>query len=124
MTDIRNTHLLSDRNYLKRSEFVGVANVPVGSYDTYSSILIPHNARTYVPFVFVAYDPDNSGTIWSGGKIDEFTGTSLTGISDPDPLLHAAVNEDNLRLYLHSNRYAAFSGTRAVYYIVYLDYQS
>lgn len=112
----------SQKNYLKRQPISGNVDMPAptttAAWFNYSSNLtITHNLG-YVPLVRVYYEPDASN-----GKVYPATGRRLAGIGPGlnfgDVLCFYEVNETILRFYLEST--SAKTGTRKVYYIIYLD---
>lgn len=113
--------LNGEKNLLKRSTVSSSQDVAapsvVGAWFNYvSTVTIPHNLG-YVPQVRVFFESD------AGGKIFPACGRRLaalaTGISYGNVICVYEVDETNLTIYLESA--SAKTGSRKVYYIIYLD---
>lgn len=121
MVDIRKTHITSDRNYMKRSDFCGNDTVTLGGFGTFASKVVTHGLD-YIPFFEVAADIDNDGTIWAGNKVHEYTETSLSGFSLPYPELDYWIDEAYLTVGIRNESTPTSSGSRRLWWLIYLDY--
>lgn len=112
----------SQKNYLKRQPITGSADflapTSVGSWLNYVSTNTINHGLGYVPMVRVYYEPDASN-----GKVYPATGRRLAGLGPGlnygDVMCIWEVDENNLTIYLES--VAAKTGTRKVYWVIYLD---
>lgn len=115
----------SEKNYLKRHPSSGQVAVDAPSAVNGATFLrekmitIAHNLG-YVPMVRVYYEPFTDGAIWpaTGSRVSG----AGTGLSPGDIMCFWEIDENNLTISLESDSvYAAKTGTRNVYWIIYWD---
>lgn len=113
----------SSLNYLKREPaFVGSEDLTLGGAGTTVQKVVTHDLG-YVPFHQVGAELIvNDGTIWNGAIIDRYTETSLSGYSNDYPTLDYWCTTTALTISIYNNTSPAQSGTRKVYWAIYLDY--
>lgn len=112
----------SRQNYLKRSEFVSETSIALGSGGANADVTITHGLG-YVPFFIVGVDIDNDGVIWSNDKVNENTETSRFFFSS-EPTVSSWATTTGLTINILNSTVPAQTGSRKVYYGVYLDYSS
>ena len=123
-TDLSKLSFLSTLNYLKRdSDLVGTAVLTLGAFGATTSTTINHNLG-YIPFVSVAADVNGDGFIWSNEVVNLYTQTSLSGASPLYPRLNHWVTPTQLVISLINQTSPVQTGTRPVYWAIYLDYDS
>lgn len=110
----------SSANYMKRSIYVGNTPLTLTGYNGTVSTVIAHNLG-YIPYYDVFVDFSNDGTIWGNEKINSMTESSLYG-DYPDPILRTWIDNNNLTIELINQTSPLATGTRTVYWIIYLDY--
>lgn len=111
-------------NYLKRSGFVGSADLilPAGDGDIVSHT-VTHNLG-YVPFFVAGANINNTSTVWSNNRVWEGT-ESTQGLADYPVQFGYWCSTTQMRLYLRQGGGTlAQSGTRTVYWVIYLDYEA
>lgn len=122
MVDISKLGFYSELNYMKRSDTFGVDNL------TYTSsfpgaMLTKTHGLGYVPFFLAGVDLFNDGVIWSNQIVYPYTESSSGGAVDVPPLFFVWGNADNIIINLRNGTDALVqSGSRKVYYGVYIDY--
>lgn len=112
--DLTKLAFYSGLNYMKRDYSSGSDDVAVSGTQT-----IGHNLG-FIPFYEVHSEIDDVGIIWNNTKIDQYTGTSLTGFTNDNPTLTTWTTDNTLTISLSNN--AGASGTRKIYYLIYKDY--
>lgn len=113
----------TDSNYLKRSnDFTGTTTVTLPAYGDSVTHPVTHSLG-YIPQFEVFVDIDNDGTIWSSEKVDQYTDSSLSGTEDPaSPQVSYWSTTTELVIRLDNFTNPVASGTRPIYWIIYLDY--
>lgn len=111
----------SESNYMKRSKFCDSAILTLGGAGTTVSQTVVHNLG-YIPFFDVFVDQTGDDTIWSPQKINLYTETSLSGVSLVDPTVRYWSTKNTLTIQLINNTTPTATGTRVVYWLIYLDY--
>lgn len=109
-------------NYMKRSSFVGSATLTLPAYSGSVTTTISHNLG-YIPDIEVSSEIDNSSTIWTPNKLDKWTESSLSS-DTTDPTLTWWTTTTTLTIRIDNFTSPTATGTRIVYYTVYLDYGS
>lgn len=123
MADIRNTHATSDRNYLKRAEITGNTLITLPAAFSSVPYIVNHNLG-YVPMVHVGCDFDGDDTIWNGSRVNKYTETSSSPGSLPEITLKYWYTETTLTITIENNTFPTLTGTRKIWWIIYLDYQT
>lgn len=113
----------SGANYLKRSEFSSSASLALGGLGTYATTTITHNLG-YIPFFSVYADLTNDGTIWSNDIVNVFTESSISGVTTTYPTLIYYCTTTTLTIKILNNTSPLATGSRTVYWTIYLDYGS
>lgn len=122
--DLSKLSFFSGVNYLKRStDLVGNSLLALAGGGAAAEIVINHNLG-YIPFFQVGADLTDDGTIWANDLVNEFTETSLSGYNPPYPTLGYYIDEFNLTIVLINNTSPASTGSRRVWWAIYLDYGS
>lgn len=122
--DLTKLAFLSTENYLKRkATLVGSDTITLGSIGTVATKVVTHNLG-YIPFFQVGADIKNDGTIWSNDLVNVYTQTSLSGTTTTYPTLLYWVTTTTLTIALYNNTSPLKTGTRTVYWAIYLDYDS
>lgn len=117
-----NLSFLDSINYLKRDpNLSGSGAVTLGGAGTTASRTITHSLG-YIPFVTVGADIKADGTVWANDIVNQYTQTSLSGTNPPFPTLNYYVTTTTLVISLINNTSPASSGSRTVYWAIYLDY--
>ncbi len=106
-------------NYLKRDESCDSEDIALTAFGT-STKPIDHNLG-YIPFIEVHAELDGDGFVWAGDKIDQYTETSLTGYSQPNPKLTYWTTINTLTVNLLND--TASTATRTIYWLIYKDYR-
>lgn len=119
--DLTKLGFYSALNYLKRSSFVGSEALTLASAGNSVQKVVNH-ALGYIPFFQVGADLTNDGTIWSNDVVNQYTETSLSGVDPPYPTLTYWCDAQNLTIDINNSTSPASSGTRLVYWSVYVDY--
>lgn len=111
----------SRQNYMKRSEFVGNAELTLGSAGSTVTQTVTHGLG-YIPLFIVGAELIDSTTIWSGNRVYEFTLSSLFG-PPLDVQLTYWCTENTLTINLTNgdgaNDHAGQTCT--VYWVIYVD---
>ena len=123
LVDLSKLGFYSGLNYLKRSSFVGSEDLTLASSGNSVQKVINHNLG-YIPFFQVGADLTNDGTIWSNDVVNQYTETSISGYFPPYPTLTYWCDATNLTIDIYNGTSPASSGTRTVYWAIYLDYDS
>lgn len=110
----------SGANYMKRSGFVGSTPLTLPGYGLSVSIPINHNLG-YIPDIEVSSEIDNTSTIWAPNKLDIWTESSLSS-DTTDPTLTWWTTTTTLTIRIDNFTSPTATGTRIVYWIIYLDY--
>jgi hypothetical protein len=122
--DLTKLSFISTLNYLKRdSALVGSDTITLGSSGSVSTKVVTHNLG-YIPFFQVGADIVNDGMIWSNDIVNLYTQTSLSGTSTVYPTLMYWVTTTDLTIAFYNNTSPLQTGTRTVYWAIYLDYDS
>lgn len=120
--DISKSAFNTGANYLARSNsYTGSVTITLPGSGLTKSAVIPHNLG-YIPFFEVGADVDNDGIIWHGNKINLYTETSLGGVSSSSPTLKAWSTTTDLTILLDNTTTPVATGSRTLYYTIYLDY--
>lgn len=127
MADLSKLSFITSENYLKRSEFCGQTTLTLGGYGTVNTTTINHNLG-YVPLFDVYCEFDTDAAIVAGGeKVNSLTGQAeLSGLaSDPPyPYLRAWATTTQLVIRLENYTSPTATGTRELYWLIYLDYNN
>lgn len=115
-------YFTSEKNYLKRQPITGSSAMSapstIAAWFNYTSSLTISHGLGYVPMVRVYYEPDASN-----GKVYPATGRRLAGfgpgLTYGDVMCLWEVDSTNLTIYLES--VSSKTGTRNVYWVIYLD---
>lgn len=122
MADLSRLNFDTNVNYMKRSSLSGQIIIILGSVGSTTTYTIAHNLG-YIPIIHVSYDASNNGIIWSGDKANLYNNSSLSGSSSPaDPTLTYWVDTTTLTINLINDTSPTASGSRTIYWIIYLDY--
>lgn len=116
MVDRTKLSFYSGINYMKRSPFFDVVSQPMPSGSSFATTTINHNLK-YVPFFTYAIDYNNDGILWATDYV-------VSGrYPDTTPgLFRCYIDENNLYVRSGQNRDNNASGSRNVYYGIYLDF--
>jgi hypothetical protein len=127
MADLSKLSFITSENYLKRSEFCGQTTVTLGAYGSVQTTTIDHNLG-YVPLFDVYCELDTAGEIVAGGeKVNTYTEQAfLSGLAvdPPYPTLRAWATTTQLIIRLENYTSPTASGTRELYWLIYLDYSN
>lgn len=107
-------------NYMKRSTFVGSADLALPAHGGSVSTTITHSLG-YIPFFQVFSEIDATSTIWTPSKLDKYTDSTLSS-DTTDPTLSSWPTTTTLTIRIDNNTTPTATGTRTVYWIIYLDY--
>lgn len=110
-------------NYMKRSEFCGSEPLILPSSGLTVTKTVSHNLG-YIPFLQVGANLDDDSIIWSNNQVYEYTQTSLTGVDPPVQLSYWFTDTDLTINLINGTGGLAQSGSRTVYWVIYLDYSS
>jgi hypothetical protein len=125
--DITKVDFITSENYLKRSSFCGHQTLTLGAYGTANITTIDHNLG-YVPLFDVYCEFDAAGEIIAGGeKVNAYTeSANLSGLAvdPPYPFLRAWATTTQLIMRLENNTSPLATGTRELYWLIYLDYSN
>ena len=119
--DLTKLIFLSSLNYLKRSNFFNNDTVTLGGANTQVVKNVDHNLG-YIPFIHVAADLQDNGVLWANDIVDKYTETSLSSFSNDYPTLEYWTTNNILTISIYNHTSPAATGTRRVYWGVYLDY--
>ena len=116
-------YFTSAKNYLKRASSSGSANVaapvaPLNAWFNYvSTYTVPHGL-SYIPEVRVYFDPAADGKVYPacGNRFTQYG----DGLNVGDVICTWEIDATNLTIYLESA--SVKTGTRPVYWVIYLDY--
>jgi len=122
MTDLTKLAFDSRQNYLKRSTYVGTTALTLPGAGATVSTTITH-ALGYVPFVSVAAQQVGTTVTWSNNYVHENLRTSSSA-DDPVQLSYTVSNTDLVITLTNGNISYVESGTRNVYWVIYLDYDA
>lgn len=119
-------NFFSGANYMKRSEFVGSIDLTLPAYGgSVTAPPIEHNLR-YIPQYTVQGELDEVDTIWNGGKVSQYTDQLfLSGLSVDEtyPQLKSWMTTTTLTISLENFTSPTATGTRKIYWVIYLDYK-
>jgi len=122
MVDLSKVNFLSSLNYLKReSSLVGNSTLTLGGAGTTVTYDVTHNLG-YVPFYTIGAEVSQDGILWSNEVVDQYTQTTLTGISNDYPTLMSWCTTTTLTIALYNNTSPVQSGAIPIYWSIYLDY--
>lgn len=121
MADLSKLNFDSEVNYMKRSSISGSTPITLGSDGTETSYTV-HHGLGYIPIIHVSYDASGNGIIWSGDKVNLYTDSSAGGLFAADPQLLYWVDTQDLTIEVVNNTDPVATGTRTIYWIIYLDY--
>jgi len=113
----------SGTNYMKRSTFCGSATITLPAYGSTVSYTVTHNLG-YIPFFQIFSDIDNTDSIWTPYKLDQYTDTGLSGVDPAVPRLDSWVTTTTLVISITNNTSPTATGTRAIYWLIYKDYNA
>ena len=120
--DITKIGFYTGANYMKRSTtYSGSTTVTLQSHGSTVSHTVTHNLG-YVPVFSIFIDVDNDGTIWSGEKLDQYTDTSLSGVEPATPYVDSWSTTTALTISIDNSTTPTATGTRTVYWVIYVDY--
>lgn len=123
MFDLTKINFSSTVNYMKQStEFSGDTTLTLPSAGNAVTHTVTHNLG-YIPYFDVFVDFDNDGIIWAGEKVDEYTETSRA-VSSTVPTLSYWSTTTTLTMRLLNDTSPTATGTRKIYWLIYLDYGS
>lgn len=122
MVDISKLSFYSENNYLKRG-FSGSAIVTIPSAGNAVTYTVDHNLG-YIPFFIAAAKLTETDVIWSGYYVNVYTETNLTGVDLPPQLDFWCTTTQLVIRIRNGDGASAITGTREVYYAIYLDYGS
>lgn len=116
--DLTNIAFASKENYLKRDSTIAVTKTTgaVGSGTEVLSFEYTHGLG-YVPFVAIGLTVEDDDIIWSGGRVDTTTGSTLFGFDEERSLYYV----DDQKVYAKIFVFDSFRD-RTVYFLTYLDY--
>ena len=127
MADLSKLNFTTAEHYLKRSEFCGHEPLTLGAYGTTVTKTVDHNLG-YIPLFDVSCEFDAAGEIIAGGeKVNAYTEQEfLSGLSTdpPYPFLRAWATTTQLIIKLENYTSPTATGTREVYWLIYLDYSN
>ena len=122
MLDITKIAFYSDANYMKRiSAFTSSATVTLGAHGAVNTQTVSH-VLGYIPYFEVFAEVDGDGVIWAGEKIDQYTESSLGGVEPASPILDYWSSTTALTIRLDNTTTPTATGTRTLYWVVYIDY--
>lgn len=112
----------SKTNYLKKG-FSGSTNLTLpGAAETVSHTV--NHGLGYIPFFHVGGNINNTSVVWSNDRIHEFT-TSFSATEEVSPELSYYITEQDLVItILNGYNGGEQSGSRTIYWNIYLDYSS
>jgi hypothetical protein len=120
--DLSKLMFYSNANYMKRSALCGSEDLTLPSSGSTVTKTVTHNLG-YTPKLFQVFtEIDDNDIIWNNTKIYDITETSLTGVSPPDPHLSYWATDNDLVIELNNTTSPTATGTRKVYWLIYLDY--
>lgn len=110
-------------NYMKRSSISGQESIPLGAVGATTTTAKPitHNLG-YIPVVHVSFEPTGDGTIFPTEKINKYTESSAGFQVITDPFLTYWFDTTTLTIELSNFTSPAATGSRMVYWVIYLDY--
>lgn len=118
--DEKTLDFFTGANYLKRDETTGSTSITLASNNTVT-YTVTHGLG-YIPFVEVHAELDRDQIVWAGDKIDLYTETSLTGITQPNPKLRYWVTTSTLVISIQND--GTNTSPVQVYWLIYKDYKS
>lgn len=123
MVDLSKFIFYSQVNYMKRSEeFTGNANKSIsGTGEAVATETVTHNLG-YVPQFDVYMDVEGDGTLWYDGSIVWEGTEAIGGASTPYVEMRSHSNTTQLVMYIDDFTSGGTSGTRDIYWLIYLDY--
>lgn len=122
MVDLTKILLSSDINYMKRSTAnTGSTSLTLPAHGSTVSTTVTHNLG-YIPYFDVFADLDGDGIIWAGEKVDQYTDSSNTGVEVASPVINSWTTTSTLTVGLDNTTTPTATGSRTVYWVVYLDY--
>lgn len=125
--DLTKLDFITSENYLKRSSFCGHQTVTLGAYGSNNTVTIDHNLG-YVPLFDAYCEFDTDGAIVAGGeKVNAYTEAALLSglaVDPPYPFLRAWATTTQLVLRLENYTSPTATGTRELYWLIYLDYSN
>jgi hypothetical protein len=107
-------------NYMKRSSISGSVTLTLAGAGSSVTTSIAHNLG-YIPYFDVFVDFENDGVIWNTDKVHKFTDAASGGGSTM-PVLRTWITTTTLEIDLINSTSPTATGTRTVYYVIYLDY--
>lgn len=108
-------------NYMKRSTITDQAAIALGAVGTTTTKVITHNLG-YIPVVHVSFEPTGDGTIFPSEKINKYTESSIDTPTITDPTLTYWFDTTTLTIELNNLTTPTATGSRMVYWVIYLDY--
>lgn len=125
--DLTKVNFTTSENYLKRSALCGTALLTLPGYGGNVSTTINHNLG-YVPLFNVGVEFDTADEIIVGGeKVNTITDQGFLsglGADPPYPDLSAWATTTQLVVRLDNFTSPTATGTRRVYFYIYLDYSN
>lgn len=122
MVDLSKLQYYSELNYMKRSDTFGQDTLAYSTYYPGANLTESHGLG-YVPFFLAGVDLFGDGVIWSNQYVHPFTQTSNSGFANEPPQFYVWANETNIIINMRDGLGTGDqSGSRNIYYGVYLDY--
>lgn len=122
--DLTKVTFYSGVNYMKRSRHVGSISLTLPGYGSAVTYTVEHNLG-YIPQYTVQAEIDESGTIWNGGKVSQYTDQLyLSGlfVDETYPQLYSWSTTTTLTIRIENYTSPLATGARTVYWVVYEDY--
>lgn len=125
--DLTKVNFSTSENLLKRSEFCGSELLALGGYGNVVTKTVDHNLG-YVPLFEVQVEFDTDEAIIAGGeKVNAYTEQAfLSGLGGdpPYPTLRTWMTTTQLIIRLENYTSPTNTGSRRVYWLIYLDYSN
>jgi hypothetical protein len=122
--DITKIAFDSRLNYLKKgSDTSGTTSITLGGSGATTTHTVTHNLG-YIPFFIVGAELPSTGTIWSNNYVHEFTQSSGTPPNTPVQLDFWCTSTTLTIEIRNGTGTGQQSGSRQIYWNIYLDYEN
>jgi hypothetical protein len=121
IADLDKLIFLSTVNYMKRDSTCGTDTLTLGALYATTPKTVDHNLN-YIPFFEVYCDFSGDGVLWAGEKVGEYTESSLSVTLEAWPILERWITTTTLTMNLINSTSPTATGTRDIYWLIYLDY--